>query len=185
MYRVKTVSKNVYRSLHMGRAWLVCAGLLLTSPPAFAGGLTTAQLNNVTLDAPDWEGDGVHHLKFTSGEYATESANGRILKTAVGDLDGDGQADGAVVYYENYGGSGAFMRMAVFICKDGKPVQVGMRSLGDRSETKNLTIKNKALVLDIMTHRPNDSAPGPTKHKVVNFKLKQGKLVGPEQVDWN
>ncbi len=169
----------------MGRAWLVCAGLLLTSPPAFAGGLTTAQLNNVTLDAPDWEGDGVHHLKFTSGEYATESANGRILKTAVGDLDGDGQADGAVVYYENYGGSGAFMRMAVFICKDGKPVQVGMRSLGDRSETKNLTIKNKALVLDIMTHRPNDSAPGPTKHKVVNFKLKQGKLVGPEQVDWN
>ncbi|HMY52417.1 MAG TPA: hypothetical protein PK671_05665, partial [Candidatus Obscuribacter sp.] len=84
MYRVKTVSKNVYRSLHMGRAWLVCAGLLLTSPPAFAGGLTTAQLNNVTLDAPDWEGDGVHHLKFTNGEYATESTNGRILKTAVG-----------------------------------------------------------------------------------------------------
>lgn len=185
MYRVKAVSKKLFRGLISIFGWPAGATLLLTSPPAFAAGLTTAQLNNVTLDAPDWEGDGVHQLKFTSSEYATKSGNGRILKTAVGDLDGDGLADGAVVYYENYGGSGAFVRMAVFICKDGKPVQVGMRSLGDRSDTKNLTIKNKVLVLDIMTHRPNDSAPDPTKRKVVNFKLKQGKLVGPEQVDWN
>lgn len=111
----------------------------------------------------------MHQLKFTNGAYATKSANGRILKTAVGDLDGDGQPDGAVVYYENYGGSGALMRMAVFICKNGKPVQIGMHSLGDRSDTKNLTIKNKVLVLDIMTHGPNESAPNPTRHKVVNF----------------
>ncbi|MBI5176121.1 MAG: hypothetical protein HY986_24775 [Candidatus Melainabacteria bacterium] len=185
MYKVNRVSKKLFRSQHSATVRFAAAAILLTAPPAFAAGLTTAQLNNVTLDAPDWEGDGVHQLKFTSGEYATKSGNGRILKTAVGDLDGDGQADGAVVYYENYGGSGAFMRMAVFICKDGKPVQVGMRSLGDRSETRHLTIKNRTLVLDIMTHRPNDSAPGPTKRKVVNFKLKQGKLVGPEQVDWN
>lgn len=183
MYGVNIVSKGASRGLQSAFVWLAISGLLLTLPPAFAAGLTNAQLLDVTLDTPDWEGDGVHPLKFTNGDHKHEYGTDRIIKTTVGDLNGDGLADGAVVYYVDGGGTGAFMRMAVFVCKGGKPVQVGMRTLGDRTKTNKLTIKNGVLELDIMVHAPGDSAPSPTKHKVVHFKVKKDKLVGPEEVE--
>ncbi len=183
MQNAKVNAPRVTRSIQSALVWLAGAGLLLAIQPALAAGLSATQLDNVTLDAPDMEGDGTHKLTFTNSAHKHEYGTDKIIKTAIGDLNGDGLDDGAVVYYEDGGGTGAFMRMAVFVCKDGKPVQVGDSGLGDRSNTKSLTIKNGVLVLDIMTHGPNDSASSPTVHKVVRFKVKKDKLVGPEQVD--
>lgn len=183
MQNAKVNAPRVTRSMQSALVWLAGAGLLLAIQPALAAGLSATQLDNVTLDAPDMEGDGTHKLTFTNSAHKHEYGTDKIIKTAIGDLNGDGLDDGAVVYYEDGGGTGAFMRLAVFVCKGGKPVQVGDSGLGDRSNTKSLTVKNGVLVLDIMTHGPSDSAPSPTVHKVVRFKVKKDKLVGPEQVD--
>lgn len=158
--------------------------LLVTSGlPTLAAGLTESSLSNATAIAPDMAEGGTHPVKFKNGKHNNGSGTDRILHTAVGDLNGDGLADGAIVYYENWGGSGAFMRMTVFLCKNGKAVQIGDRTLGDRSDTKSLKIKNKILTLDIMTHGANDGASNPSVHKVVNFHVKGQKLIGPETVD--
>ncbi len=129
---------------------------------ANAAGLTAAALKNSTAFAPDMEGDGTHPLKFKNGAHKNGSGTDTIMHTAVGDLDGDGLDDGAIVFYEEWGGSGAFMRMSVFLCKNGKPRQIGYRTLGDRSNTKRLKIKRK----------------------VLTFRVKNGKLHGPKNINW-
>jgi hypothetical protein len=150
---------------------------------AIAAGLTSAALKNATAIAPDMTGGETHALKFKNGIHKNGSGTDTILHTAVGDLNGDGLDDGAIVFYEEWGGSGAFMRMSVFICKNGKPTQIGSRTLGDLSNTKSLKINKKVLTLDIMTHGPDDSANSPTVHKVLNFQVKKGKLLGPDNIN--
>ncbi len=152
--------------------------------PVVAAGLTESSLKNATALAPDMEGDGTHALQFKNGFHKNEYGTDTIMHTAVGDLNGDGINDGAIVFYEQGGGSGAFMRMSVFLCKNGKPVEIGSRTLGDRSSTKSLKISTQVLTLDIMTHGPSDTAGFPTVRKVIKFHVKKGKLVGTENVDW-
>lgn len=152
--------------------------LLLCSTSSIAAGLTQDALKNVTAYAPDMEGDDTHPVEFKDGVRNNGAGIDKVLATAVGDLNGDGIDDGAIVYYENWGGSGAFMRLSVFICKDGKPVQIGYRTLGDRSRTNSLKIHRQTIVLDIMTHAPSDPAPAPSLRRVVKFTVKGGKLKG-------
>src|ERR1700729_265741 len=104
----------------MIKRWLcsLISAAVLTMPLsafAVAPGLTESSLKNATALAPDMEGDGTHALNFKNGSHNNGSGTDKILQTAVGDLDGDGIADGAIVYYEDWGGTGAFMRMSVFL----------------------------------------------------------------------
>jgi hypothetical protein len=165
-------------------SYLAAALLVLTSTSAFAaGGLTPEILKNITVSAEDMVGGGSHPIKFTNGRFKSDSDDDAIMQTAVGDLDGDGIADGAIAFYESFGGSGVFMTMTVFLYKNHQPVQIGSRALGDRSNLKSLKISNKTLTLDIITHGPNDPAVSPTVHKVIKFHVKHGKLIGPEDIN--
>jgi hypothetical protein len=168
-----------------------CAALLMaiglwqstTSFALAATGLTSETLKNVTVTVEDMAGGGTHPIKFTNGRFKSDSEDDAILHSAGGDLDGDGIADGAIAFYESFGGSGAFMTMTVFLCKNNKPVQIGSRVLGDRSNVKSLKIKNETLTLDIVTHGPSDPASMPTVHKVIKFHVKNGKLIGPTDIN--
>lgn len=164
-------------------ALVIATSASLCVSSANAAGLSSTALKNATAFAPDMGGEGTHPLKFRNGAHKNGSGTDKILHTAVGDLNGDGLDDGAIVFYEEWGGSGAFMRMSVFLCKNGRPVQIGSRTLGDRSDTKSLKINKKVLTLDIMTHGPEDSANSPTVHKVINFHVKKGKLIGPDDIN--
>lgn len=167
------------------RCLLLAAAMAFSAPSTFAAGLTEAALKNAVATAPDMTGAGTHRVKFKNGKHKNGSGVDAIVNTAVGDLNGDGVNDGAIVYYEEWGGSGAFMRMSVFLCKNGKPSQIGERTLGDRSNTRNLFIKKQVLTLDIMAHGPSDSANDPTVHKVLKYRVKNQKLIGPEKInDW-
>ena len=160
--------------------FLVC---LLFSQAAQAKGLTIKDMNNVTAKAPDMTGGGFHKLKFKGGKHNNGEGTDSIITATVGDLDGDGFNDGAIIFYENWGGSGCFTQLSVFLYKNGKPVQVGLRAMGDRSVINKLYIKNKVLTLDVVLHRANDPAISPTLKKVLEFRIKEGKLVGPDIQD--
>jgi hypothetical protein len=168
---------------------IICALVFLagTSCSVQAEGLTKALLENATASAPNMadRGGGTHKIKFTNGSHKDGSGTDKILHTAVGDLNGDKIDDGATVYFEDTGGRAAFMRMSVFLCKNGKPVQIGYRTLGDRSNTKSLKITNQVLTLDILTHGPLDSASDPTVRKVLKYRVKGDKLLGPRKVEDN
>lgn len=165
--------------------WLLAVATIasLSACPAFAAGLTTASLNNATVDVADMTGDGTHNITFTDGVHNNGEGTDKILLTAIGDLNGDGLDDGAIVFYENWGGTGAFMNMAVFLCKDNEPNQIDIRTLGDRSRTNSLRIKNRVLTLDIMTHGPSDPASMPSVHKIIRFRVKGQKLFGPGDIN--
>jgi hypothetical protein len=154
--------------------------LLSSAASADAAGITVEGLKDISVTADDLVGDGTHQLNFNDGVFDNGNGTDKIVATAVGDLDGDKVDDGAIVYYENWGGSGNFMTMTVFLWKNGKPVQVGDRSVGDRSIIKGLSIANRVITLDAVVHKLNDPAPTPTLHKVFKYTVRNNKLVGPE-----
>ncbi|MBP6348073.1 MAG: hypothetical protein KA392_00890, partial [Candidatus Obscuribacter sp.] len=72
MQNAKVNAPRVTRSMQSVLVWLAGAGLLLAIQPALAAGLSATQLDNVTLDAPDMEGDGTHKLTFTNSAHKHE-----------------------------------------------------------------------------------------------------------------
>lgn len=148
-----------------------------------AAGLTPEALRNLSVKVPDLMGDGTHAVEFKQGECKNGSGVDKIVATAVGDLDGDGVDDGAIVFYENWGGTGDFMGLCVFLCKDGKPDQIAYRTLGDRSQTRVLKIEKRKLKLDIMTHAASDPASAPTVNRMIEFTVRDGKFMGVDDIN--
>lgn len=168
-----------------GLAVALWLAIVCLAQSANAAGLTAEKLKNTTIMADDMVGDGKHAIPFAGGCYKHESDSAGIDAVAIGDLDGDKVDDGAVTYFENFGGSGYFGTMTVFLSKGGKATQIGDRCLGDRTTVKKLSIRNRVLILDIMAHGQKDSASNPTVHKVLNYRVKGDKLIGTDKInDW-
>jgi hypothetical protein len=117
-----------------------------------------------------------------SGKAEWNGCRGEIVKTAIGDLNGDGINDGAFVFTYNSGGSGYFTSLLVFVASEKGAKPVGERSLGDRSIANSLKICHGTITLDVLGHRSSDSASKPTLKRVVKFKVKNTALVGPENL---
>jgi hypothetical protein len=178
---LKLAEKKMGRRVSLAVALLLATICLAQS--AKAAGLTAEKLKNTTIVADDMVGDGKHAIPFAGGSYKNGSDSAGIDAVAIGDLDGDKVDDGAVTYFENFGGSGYFGTMTVFLSKGGKAAQIGDRCLGDRTAVKKLSIKNRVLILDVMAHGPNDSASIPTVHKVLKYRVKGEKLIGSDKVN--
>jgi heat shock protein HslJ len=126
---------------------------------------------------------GVAPLK--DGEYRESAAPGSASETVVrltgsvatGDLNGDGAPDAAVVLATSTGGSGVFMDLAAVIMQDGRPVNVAIAPLGDRVKINSLTIQDGQIVVDMVTHGPNDPMCCPTQQVVETYELQGDELV--------
>ncbi|MGD9075169.1 MAG: META domain-containing protein [Desulfobacteraceae bacterium] len=142
----------------------------------------------------------IHALK--NAEYKSEfSLNGRIRlfngiyrgkivpdsatelsvilsdQVAFGDLNGDGADDAAVVLITDPGGSGTFRHLGVVINEKGSPQHVASQLLGDRVRVKFLSVNSGEIVVQMMTHGPNDPMCCPTFQVMRNYVLQEGKLV--------
>ncbi|MBC8548017.1 MAG: CHAP domain-containing protein [Candidatus Brocadiales bacterium] len=94
---------------------------------------------------------------------------------AFGDLDGDGKRDAVVTTYENYGGSGSFLSINVFINKKGRPHFIGAVKLGQKS-IKSLKVIGKMIRAVYLKHGPNDPMCCPTiledkEYEVIGEKI--------------
>jgi hypothetical protein len=98
-------------------------------------------------------------------------------KIAFGDLNGDGNPDAAVILLSSGGGSGGFFELAAMINQNGKPQQAAMQYLGDRVDIKSIAIKSGIIVVDMLTHGPNDPQCCPTVRKTQRYRLDGGRLV--------
>jgi heat shock protein HslJ len=100
-----------------------------------------------------------------------------------GDLDGDGADEAAVLLWENSGGSGTRLYIAVVGRENGSPVNLATALVGDRVQTRKGHIEGNRIVLDVVQAGPDDAACCPGGKAVRTWSLKGDALAeGTPQV---
>jgi heat shock protein HslJ len=147
---------------------------------AEAAGLSDEALRNMEYSS-EFTQSGVAPL--TDGEYREQAAPGSATETIVtltdyiarGQLNG--QEAAAVILVTDPGGSGTFYDLAVVVEQDGQPVNVATTLLGDRVQINALSIENNEIVVDMVTHGPEDPMCCPTQNVVQTYTLQGDQLV--------
>ncbi len=122
-------------------------------------------------------------VQLENGEYSESIVEGSASKLTVrltqhiatGELDGEPAA--AVILVTNSGGSGTFVDLAVVVEQDGQPVNVAVTSLGDRARIYALTIEDGEIVVEMVTHGPDDPMCCPTQWVRETYALEGDELV--------
>lgn len=143
-------------------------------------GLDPEVLRNIEYKS-EWTQSGVAPL--TDGEYRESAAPGSATETIVtltdhiayGQLNGQDAA--AVILVTDPGGSGTFFDLAVAVELDGRPVNVATASLGDRAQIQSLAIVGDEILVDMITHGPEDPMCCPTQHVVETYALEGDQLL--------
>ena len=100
-----------------------------------------------------------------------------FVNHAFGDLNGDGTTDAAVALVENSGGSGVFWYLAAMINRDGKLFNVATHFLGDRWQVQSMSMRAGEIVLNVVTHGPEDPMCCPSVEKSLTFVFQDGQWV--------
>lgn len=96
--------------------------------------------------------------------------------SAVGDLDGDGSPDAAVVIAGSGGGSGTFLELLVVLnSADGLSPRSGP-VLGDRLKIERLEVRDGSVTIAYLTAKPDEPLCCPTQHVERSFRLEAGRL---------
>lgn len=132
----------------------------------------------VTLVDGLWQGDPFEPDGATQPEVSLAAGD-----PALGDLDGDGHPDAAVVLAEVRGGSGILVYFAVVTQEDGEPRNVDTVLLGDRVGVNRFAIEAGHLEADLMVAGPGDSACCPKQKVRVRWALRDGQLVEVDRRD--
>ena len=144
------------------------------------GGVTLMDLKNGVYEGIYAEPVQLADGKF-EGEPFVEGGASRPTVTfvshAFGDLNGDGTTDAAVALVENSGGSGVFWYLAAMINRDGKLFNVATHFLGDRWQVQSMVITDGEIVLDAVTHGPDDPMCCPTQEVTKRYQLQDDQLV--------
>ena len=123
-------------------------------------------------------------FQLTDGEYRKkyepDSASERVLKlshSAAGNLDDTGGEDAVVILIDNPGGSGTFYYLFASINQNGKPLNVTTIPLGDRIRVEGLAIKEKEIVVDMLTRGDDEAmASEPTLEITRKYRLEANRL---------
>lgn len=135
-----------------------------------------------TVYTSEWTETGLAQL--TDGEYrepiSTDSATEIVVQLTdnlvTGEL-GEGEQAAAVVLVTQPGGSGSFYDLAIVARIDGDPVNVATTFIGDRVQIDAITIDNGEVVLDMITHGPDDPMCCPSQHVIQKFSLQGSELI--------
>ena len=124
-------------------------------------------------------------VRLINGAYQGELSVGSSAELTVtlgemiilGDLDGDGTEDAAVLLIVDPGGSGTFYYLAVVVDEDGKPRNVASALLGDRVQVKSVSIQSGKIVVNMIAQGPGDPMCCPTLEMTLRYVLQGEKLV--------
>jgi putative hemolysin len=155
-----------------------CAPGTPKATPASSSNLTEAALKNAQYELPDIKTVQLVDGKFESkvGEGATQVNRVELTRVALGDLNGDGAQDGAVILAVNTGGSGTFIYLVALVSRNGAPQQVAAELLGDRVKVQNLAVKDGQIVLDMLGFVPSDPLCCPSQSVIRTYRLQGDKL---------
>jgi heat shock protein HslJ len=142
--------------------------------------LSEEALRNLEVQS-EWTQSGTAPL--TNGEYREPAAPGSATETIVrltgpiayGQLNGQDVA--AAVLVTDPGGSGTFYELAVVAEQDGQPVHIASALLGDRVQINSVAIENNQIVVDMISHGPDDPLCCPTQAVVQTYELQGDQLL--------
>ncbi len=77
-------------------------------------------------------------------------------RPVLGDLNRDGLEDVAAVVGENYGGSGVFTYLAVFMNREGELLHQFSTLIDDRPQIQGIKIEDDKIILDAVVHSADD-----------------------------
>jgi hypothetical protein len=161
---------------------LVAASIAGAQPPP---PLTFGQLQNLVLQLDDNSSVEGGKVPLQGGRWSDASPDGGSTFTllplhAIGDLDGDGAADAAVILLESTTGTGSFYYLFAVKNASGRPEQLGPPEwLGDRVDVERLAIDRKGvLTIRCVTHKDGDPACCPTLRIQDRFRIEHGRLQG-------
>jgi hypothetical protein len=118
-------------------------------------------------------------LRLTDGHYEDDDLVSSELETlaALGDLDGDGSEDRAVLMVTSTGGSGIFRELYVLRRVQGQLQVSAPALLGDRVEVNGLAVDKGEVVVDLTVQGADDPLCCPTQPVVYRFRLNGNALV--------
>ncbi len=119
---------------------------------------------------PQLSGEGYDVVAFWNGSCKKDGANPSVDKLAIGPIDGQPGAVSFVTW--STGGTGVWEVLTLYRMRKGKIEPVGQYNLEDRAVLNSLRIANGTVLVDCVLHGPNDSARGPTLHKVLKLHAK-------------
>lgn len=151
-------------------------------PTAIPSALTMEQINNVQypLLVP---ADG-RVVQLSNGTYqsgtdtlATDYAYIAVTQFfALGDVTGDGLGDAAVMFLENYGGTGNFGVLAIYANVSGEPVFLDSLLIDDRPMPNSMSLINGEIFLDVVVHSFEDGGCCPTLPTTQTYALIKNQL---------
>jgi hypothetical protein len=151
-------------------------------PAAVPPPLTLEQINNVPyplLVPNDGRVVRMSGGKFQQGADATDPNFVYVAVTqfaAFGDLTGDGAGDAAVIFLENYGGTGNFGVLAVYANVTGEPVFLHSTLIDDRPMINRIAVENGEVFLDAIVHDFDDGGCCPTLPTTRRYVLENNRL---------
>jgi len=88
-----------------------------------------------------------------------------------GDLNHDGVNEGAIVVYENYGGTGDFGFLVLYSDQNGKPVFVNSVMIDDRPQINRVAFQGDEVFLDATIHGSQDPGCCPALPTIQQYRL--------------
>ncbi|KXK11533.1 MAG: hypothetical protein UZ14_CFX002002768 [Chloroflexi bacterium OLB14] len=124
-------------------------------------------------------------VQLTDGVYqsntdtlAVDYAYAMVMQFfALGDVTGDGLGDAAVMFVENYGGTGQFVVLAIYANVAGEPLFITSTFIDDRPMLNSISIENGEIFIDAIVHSFEDpgccpALPTTRKYALVNNQLR-------------
>lgn len=95
---------------------------------------------------------------------------------ALGDVTGDGLGDAAVLFLENYGGTGQFGVLAIYANVSGEPLFVTSTLIDDRPQINSIALDNGEIFIDAIVHGFDDGGCCPTLPTTRKYALVKNQL---------
>jgi hypothetical protein len=141
--------------------------------------LTTETLQNAEYQT-GWFPEAT--VRLEDGEYRAPAAPGSASEIVIaltehismGELDG--QPAAAVILYSSGGGSGTFYELHVMVEQDSQPHDIAWTQLGDRVQINSLAVEGDEIVVEMVTHGPEDPMCCPTQQVVQTYALQGEEL---------
>jgi hypothetical protein len=94
-----------------------------------------------------------------------------------GDLSGNGQPAAALVMDNSGSGSGIFKSLIAVWNENGTLKNSKEKNLGDRIVVKSIAIKNRVVIVNMLTQGPFDGMCCPTQRKILRLALEENRFV--------
>ena len=126
-------------------------------------------------------------VQFSDGKYETGSGADYVSVSLAEpvlfvDLNRDQVKDAVTIAGENYGGTGVFTYLVVFINEDGKPVHSYSKLIDDRPIINALKLDKESILLDAVIHGSQDAMCCPTFPIVRLYRLTKSGLTSIREV---